>query len=363
MCNFLNICADVNIPNLKECFDKGFSFVQFANSEKLRDLLLDSKCEALFCRSTIKVNEELLKDTKVKFVATATSGTDHFDKEYLKANNIAYFDALGSNSNAVAEYIIFSILHKYRNDFSALSGKKIGIVGFGNVGSKVAKYARRIGLEVLVNDPPLFDNGFIFPDYVEYCSLHSICETCDIITNHIPLEFAGEYQTYNLFSKKEIELIKPNALFLHASRGKTLQEDAMIKAVECKNISVIIDVWENEPLVNTLLSDNALIATPHIAGHSYEGKLRGSLMVAEAFERFTDLILDKSPILNELDKYKPAELEFYSDLNNIYESLKKSRLLLQDSEEFKISLYLSEIDRAQYFKNFRKNYPIRRETL
>lgn len=343
------VCLDDNIPDLKSCFDNRFQIVEYNQKTDLRELLINSESEYLFCRSTIKANEELLSGTKVKFIATATSGTDHFDKNYLCKSNIAYFDAIGSNSNSVAEYAIFGILHYLNlNNFKIEQKNKIGIIGFGNVGSKLAYYAHLLGFEVFVNDPPLFVQNFKFPNYTVYKSKEYICQNCDIISNHTPLEFHGDYPTYNLFDKLELELIKPQSLFIHASRGKVVNERFLLENAIKKDLSLIIDVWESEPLVNIELAKRSIIVTPHIAGHSYEGKLRGSLMVAESFEHFSNISLNKHNILEKLDLYAPCNLDVYKNANQLYEILLKSRLILDDTEKFINSLSLIEDERIEF---------------
>ncbi|MDQ1265955.1 MAG: erythronate-4-phosphate dehydrogenase, partial [Bacteroidota bacterium] len=279
---------DSNIPLLAETLGSCVDICRFTGRGLSAKELIEGNCKYLFVRSTTKVNRELLDNTPVRFVGTATSGIDHIDSSFLESNRIAFADAPGSNANSVAEYVVFSILKWSLYKGIDLKGKSIGIIGYGNVGKIVGSYADNMKLKVFVNDPPLHDAGFEFPDYCKYSELSEI-SSCNIITNHVPLTNGGLYPTINLLDEKFITDMPNDSLFIHASRGGVADEDALLERMLKKEISGAIDVWYNEPLINSELAGLSIIATPHVAGYSRDGKLRGTLRMAQAFERHSGI--------------------------------------------------------------------------
>ena len=344
----------------------------FHNGEITNKQLIESKTKFLIVRSTVKVNRELLEGTDVEFVATATTGSEHIDIEYLKQKGIKFFAASGANSNSVAEYVIFSILlwaNKFQ--FSDLQNKKVGIIGFGNIGSKVAKYLDFMNIKYLVCDPFVetcrdilhmpcknwkIQNGHMQYTPTVFCDVDTVIENCDIITTHIPLTFDGEHPTNNLLNENRINKIKNNSLLISAARGKVCDENAMLNR---KNeLQYVIDVWENEPIVtNRELIDIALLATPHIAGHSFQGKLNATVMIANFLNEQYKTDLDLSEISEKILLNNPFEK---SEMNNYYalfDALNKSRELLQTSSEMKQKIKLNSDNFKKYFNDTRLNYP------
>ena len=353
------VVADDNIPLLDRMLRHCGKYHHFSGRTLTREVLRDTGCVALFVRSTTRVNEALLDGTQVRFCATATAGSDHVDTDYLRRRGIHFFAAEGSNSNAVAEYVIWAILHWAENlrgeretleEF--LSGKTLGIVGYGHVGSKVALYARRLHLTVLVNDPPLRQNHVAFPEFTAYAGLDEICAVSDIVTNHVPLASAGEFPTRGLFSKKEIAMLRDGSLFVHASRGGVVDEAALLARRE---IFAAVDVWEDEPCVNSKLVSAVWIATPHIAGHSREAKRMGARMVAGEFGRWYGCSPDFSPLDGETNTPEKG-----LSLERLYRILCERRRIGEDSDLFKAKISAGD---TEFFDEFRRNYPERIETL
>jgi len=363
------IFVDEQIPLLYDSLAQIGEVVQFSGRSLTKEMLSNFNCEILFVRSTTKVNKDLLEGTKVKFVGTATSGIDHIDVEYLNERCIYFADASGSNSNSVAEYVIFSILHWAKDHNFDLRGMPIGIIGFGNIGKLVGKYANLLGMEVIINDPPLLEKiekGFheSFPDYVKYANLNELLLSSRVVTNHVPLEKQGKYPTYKLLDSNNLELLGQNTLFIHTSRGGVVVERDLITIKRMKELTLAIDVWENEPHINVELAKECEIATPHIAGYSYDGKLRGTLKMLEEFEKFTNIKPDYSLVISKLSEYKPLDAQFYQTNEYIYKKLLESRKLLEDTAVFKKIVEIrNESERARYFDELRKNYPRRREIL
>ncbi len=358
-----NIIIDENIPLLGSVF-KSFANVTTVNGRKIdRELLIRSNCDALIIRSITKINEKLLDKTGVKFVGTSTSGTDHIDLQYLKTNNIAFAYAPGSNANSVAEYVVYSILMWAKSNCFKLKDKTIGIVGYGNIGRIVATYAKAIGLRVLVNDPPLKDENFIFPDFVNYCTLDELCRQSDIITNHVPLTKNGKYPTWRLFAENELNQLKTGSLFIHTSRGYVVDEKPLLERLAKREIIGVLDVWENEPVVNQQLVKYCFMATPHIAGYAYDGKLKGALMMAEAVEENFNIKVDKEILKKELNS-GVRKISVNSNPEVIIENLEHNRRLKNDYIEFLQTMLIEdEKERGAAFDRLRKNYPRRRECL
>ncbi len=349
-----HICfIDCNIPYLADALAPISDVHEFEGRSITQSDLRN--CTALFVRSITKVNAQLLKNTPVEFVATATSGSDHIDENYLKSRGITFSSAIGSNSNSVAEYVVFSILYWAKQRNFTLSGKFLGIVGYGNIGRKVAHYAKNLlQMEVIVNDPPLNDVGFVFEPQAHFVQLNELCSRADIITNHVPLH-DGLHPTFHLFDEKRIALMKNDCLFIHASRGDIVEENALLRRLQHQNIDAVLDVFSNEPYINSELVAYCLLATPHIAGYSFDAKLNGARIVADAFCKHAKLSIFAFPKI---------EAEIVADSSiGLLTALMASRRLNDDSIIFKSAMRLPKVERAALFDAMRSNYPTRREVL
>lgn len=362
------VFVEEQIPFLQEALSGLCEVHTFSGRELARADLIANNCEILFVRSTTKVNSALLEGTKVHFVGTATSGIEHIDIDYLFTKGIAFADAKGSNANSVAEYVIFSILLWASNSGFNLRGKTIGIIGYGNIGKLVAKYSNLFGLCVLVNDPPLLERIQSgeeppFPNFTTYVELSELIEASEILTNHIPLTYEGKYRTVYLLNRQNLARVTRNSLFIHTSRGGVVEEKAMLSIVQSHNVSLVVDVWENEPEVNCSLVPICLIATPHIAGYSFDGKLRGSLAMLKSFESYTGLTPNYGEIEKEIKKYQPLAENFFEHPEKLFTILLESRKILEDSAFFKKICKLPPNKRNTYFDFLRRDYPLRREIL
>ncbi len=225
----LNILIDDNIPLLPEILHPLGKIKTFPGRTLTNQDVLDFETDILVVRSTTKVNENLLKNSKVRVVATATSGSEHLDKDYLKQNDIIFFDSIGSNALSVAEYCIFGILHWAFEHKIDIKNKIIGIIGYGNVGRRLAVLARHIGLKVIINDPPLMNQK---PDEIKnetHVNLKELIASSDILSTHTPLSFDGEYPTFSLINEDNLKYLKRKALLLHTSRGGVVEEKAWLK--------------------------------------------------------------------------------------------------------------------------------------
>ena len=357
----IKVIIDQNIPLLADLLADHCK-VEVVNGRDLSNsFLLDSCADALIVRSVTKVNENLLNNTSIKFVGTATAGIDHINTDYLQSQNICFASAPGSNANSVAEYIVYSILKLSIEHSIDLSKTSIGIIGFGHVGSLVGYYCKKLGLKAIVNDPPLYDNNYDFPEYVTHSELQDLLTHCNIISNHVPLSFEGKYKTRLLIGDREFEMIQPKSLFIHTSRGGVVDENSLLTRFLKRDLTYVVDVFENEPDISKDVVENAMIATPHIAGYSFEGKRRGALMMAKAMSEKFNLNLDNSLFENEISS--GSITIDYSDHLNLFKILDYSRKLMHTFNDLKETLNLPNPQKSISFDLLRKNYFECRETL
>ena len=272
----MKFLCDIALPNSVEVFSQ-YGEVALKNGRQINaDDLVD--VDVLIIRSITKVNEDLLsKANKLKFVGTATAGMDHMDTALLDKKGIAYSNAQGSNCESVGDYILSVLLvlaEKYNLSFE---GKSIGIVGCGFVGSQVYNKAKALGLTIVKNDPPRFKTG----DKTCNATLDEAL-ACDIVTLHVPLIKDGEYKTLHLIDEQKLLKLKPNAIFINASRGNVVDNEALSEFLEKRpDVKVWLDVFEGEPQINCKkLLSQVDGATAHIAGYSYESKRRANVMLA-----------------------------------------------------------------------------------
>lgn len=239
--------------------------------------------EALFVRTRTKCDAELLNGTPVRFIGTATIGYDHIDAHYCATHGIEWASAAGCNAGAVLQYVQSVIYLWAVNKGISLDGLVLGVVGVGEIGSRVAEWARSVGMRVLLNDPPRKakgEDGFV--------GLDKIASLCDIITFHPTLEKEGEFPSFHLAGGEFFESLDHCRLLINASRGPVVDNAALLWAINVGKVAdAVLDVWENEPFIDMALLDKVYLATPHIAGYSAEGKMNASRMMLDAFVRFS----------------------------------------------------------------------------
>lgn len=277
MSSKIKIIADSAIPFLRGRLEDRCNMAYMPGDEFSNELVKDA--DALIVRTRTRCDESLLKGSSVKLIVTATIGMDHIDIPWCESNGITVKSAPGCNAPGVAQYVISSLSHIDPE----LQGKTIGVIGYGNVGSIVAEWADYCGMNVLVCDPPRKKMGL--KDRI-YLPMEKILSESDIITLHVPLTSTGPYPTYHLIGGKELSTMKSGTVIVNTSRGGIVNESALKEYLRQKRVKAIIDVWENEPDIDMDLMHLASIATPHIAGYSYEGKQRATEMAVEAVNRY-----------------------------------------------------------------------------
>ena len=269
----MKIIADANIPFVAECFSS-IGEVEVVGGRQITPGVV-TDADVLLVRSITPVGVDLLAGSKVRFVATATIGFDHIDVDYLRRNNIGFASAPGSNANSAAEYVIAGLLEIGRKYDLDLEGKSIGIIGVGNVGSRVAKKCAALGMQLYLNDPPLQRQT----GDTKYLPLEELFD-CDFITLHTPLTFGGLDKTYHLADESFFKSLKERCVFVNASRGGVVDGGALKAAIRSGRLrAVVLDVWEDEPNIDTELLELIDIGTPHIAGYSLDGKIAGMIMI------------------------------------------------------------------------------------
>ncbi|RLD54323.1 MAG: erythronate-4-phosphate dehydrogenase [Bacteroidetes bacterium] len=335
----LKIVADSKIPFLENVFSSNVEMVFLPGNQISKNDLLDA--DAIITRSITKCDASLLENTKVRFIATATIGDDHIDEGFCEKNSIKWASAGGCNSGAVEQYVLAALLSFAKNsNMSSLSGLCIGIIGVGNIGSRIEKVAKVLGMKVLLNDPPRAEKE----GNQNFTSLDELLKKADIVTMHVPLILEGKYKTFHLVDKPFFEKAEKSLMFINSSRGGIVDTEALKNAIQSSKVKFsVIDVWENEPNIDSGLLKMTDIATPHIAGYSIEGKANGTAMSVNAISRFFDLGLDKwSPEIGKpgqntvfVDCYGKNDLEVISEIVNVtYDIEKDDRGLRASFKQF-----------------------------
>ncbi len=351
----MNILVDENIPYGLEAFGS-LGKVRSAHGRSITAAML-REVDALIVRSITKVNPSLLDGTPVRFVGTCTIGEDHIDKIYLAERDITFTSAPGCNANSVAEYIITALLYLAQKYGFDPASKRLGIVGVGNVGSKVYRKASALGLTCVLNDPPLAEKT---GDPV-YRPLEEIRE-CDIITFHTPLNKVGIHPTWHLADKAFLRSLRPGTLLFNTARGAVVDNAALEEALRDGHLhAAVVDVWENEPTPRHGLLEMSDIATPHIAGYSFDGKVNGTRQVYAALCEF----MGKKPSWDPAPLLPPPglpELTVAPDAPGVLATtVLRAYDLLGDDGRMRAITSLPADEQGAWFDRLRKEYPVRRE--
>lgn len=362
--NPLKIVADENIPALESMFGNesaGNIQIQRVAGREMTAAQLDD-ADVLLVRSITQVNQALLGNARrLKMVGTATIGTDHVDQTYLRDRGIPFFNAPGCNADAVVEYVL-TVIHNILHDRKAvLNDVTVGIIGVGNVGGRLYERLRLLGVKLLLNDPPRQQRDELCAEKSgnkSFVDLQTVLQQSDIICMHTPLVKKGLWPTQHLVAEAELMALKPGAVLINAGRGPVIDNKALLACLEQRDdLTVILDVWENEPYLQSALVERVLVATPHIAGYSYDGKLRGTHMLRCRFGEVFDFSQPK-PLAEYLPQALIHRVEVTNDvaihdlMNLVYDPFRDDRALRKT---------LGRQDQPQQFDLLRKNYPIRRE--
>lgn len=346
----MKVVVDDKIPALKGVLDPYADVLYKEGKAISKEDLVDA--DALIVRTRTLCNKDLLEGTSVRMVATATIGTDHMDLAWLEQKGIHWCNAPGCNSGSVKQYIA-SVLAHLILDGTVPSETTLGIVGVGMVGSKIESLAKALGFKVLLNDPPRARRE----GADKFCSLDYLLSNSDIITFHTPLIRQGEDATFHLMDESKLALLKKGAVVINSSRGEVCETRAMLKGLDNGQISrLVLDVWENEPNIDSKLHNKVWIGTPHIAGYSVDGKSNGSTMTIHAIAREfglplqdwqpTSLPVPDYPFIHLDNNSEPAYLTAAKAILRTYDILEDDKRLREDPEDF---------------EKQRGSYPVRRE--
>ena len=291
----MKIIIDDKIPYIRGAFENVAEVVYLPGSKTTPEVVKDA--DAIVTRTRTICNEKLLAGSSVKFIATATIGYDHIDTDYCDTTGIKWTNAPGCNSKSVEQYIASALMVLAERKNLQLKELCIGIVGVGNVGSKVARICEIFGMKVLLNDPPrerAEGSG-------EFVSIDKIKEEADIITLHVPLNMKGEDATFHMTDDTFFNSLKQNPILINSCRGEVVETNAVKNALKTGKISgFVCDCWENEPDIDLELLNMTELATPHIAGYSKDGKATGTQMSVQAISNFFNL---------ELNSWQPSGVE------------------------------------------------------
>ena len=340
----MKIVADIDVPFLEGVFEPYAEVVYKKGIEISREDVVDA--DALIVRTRTRCDAALLEGTKVSMVATATIGTDHIDLDYCRNKGIEVANAAGCNAGGVMQYVFSALYGVTARKGIKIDGCNFGVIGAGHVGQKVADMAEYLGFDVLRCDPPRAaaegEEGF--------CSLEYLLEHSDIVTIHVPLD----EKTAGMANADFFTLMKPGAIFINAARGEIVDEEALIEAAP-KFGAIVIDTWNNEPYVNEDLVDVADIATPHIAGYTFQGKLNGTAMAVKAVARHFGIkeLEDFFPV-SELSEHEPVLLDLKGrNHGEIAAVFQYNYPIFTDDFRFRMEI--------EKFEKLRSDYQYRRE--
>lgn len=353
----MRIVVDENIPFAREALGADAEVILRPGRSLGRADLAGA--DALLVRSVTKVNRALLEGTPVRFVGTATIGTDHVDMDYLREAGIGFSSAQGCNAWAVVQWVVAALLDLTGD--APWQGMTLGVVGHGNIGSRLAPVARALGIRVLCCDPPLERAGAVPAPGERFVSLEAVLAEADAITLHVPLLRGGQDATLGMMTRERFEAMAARRpFFLNASRGEVVRESALLEALKSGWVkTAVLDVFENEPAVAPATLAAARFVSPHVAGYSLEGKVNGTRMVTDALRRHVGLpgawpvALDPLPAgALAPPQARSAEEQLRAAVRAMYD-LRRDDAALRDPA--------GAANFAAHFDKLRRDYPHRRE--
>jgi len=345
----MRIVVDRNVRLVAE------TFAQHGDIKRVDGRALDprqlSNADALIIRSVTRVDAGLLEGTPVRFVGTATIGTDHLDTDWLGQQGITWASAPGCNADAAAQYTLAMIwLACERLEWNP-ADLSVGIIGKGNVGSRVQQLLAVLGLSCVANDPPLADSGT--------CGLVSLDEALsqDIVCLHVPLARHGPHATFRLIGPRRLTQMHDSALLVNTARGDVLDSTALLSQLNSNRLHAALDVWPGEPQIDPELVKATTLATPHVAGYSIDGKFNGTLMIYQAFCAW----LGEPPIAPVYNDSEVLDLDLHTVKNPISSAFKAACFIQRQDSAMRRLIDLAPDERAILFDRLRRDYPPRRD--
>ena len=348
----MKVVCDSHIPFLKGALEPYCDVVYASGQDIGPDMVKDA--DALIVRTRTRCDSKLLEGSKVRFIATATIGYDHIDTAWCEANGIRWTNAPGCNSWSVQQYIGSLLVNLSRAFGFNFKERTIGVVGVGNVGGKVARLAALLGFRVLLCDPPRAlkeGNG-------QFISLDEIIKQSDIITLHVPLIRDGQDATFHMIDCARLAAMNKNQILINSSRGEVVDNVALKRALaDRKILAASLDVWENEPRIDSELLSLLFTGTPHIAGYSVDGKATGTTMCVQALGKFFDLPCREWEVAEVPESIQPAEFSIDTTGKTPQEVLADAIIYTYNVRNDDTAL-MTDITS---FEKLRSNYPVRRE--
>lgn len=348
----MKILVDENMPYADQLFRQLGEVQAVAGRQIPADWLAGA--DALMVRSVTRVDQALLQGGSVRFVGSATAGTDHVDQTWLAEQGIGFSAAPGCNAIAVVEYVFSALLMLAQRDGFTLRDKTVGIIGAGNVGGRLHHRLQALGIRTLLCDPPLADSGAAG----EFHPLSTLVAQADILTFHTPLTRQGPYASWHLVDEQLLAALPDDRILINACRGAVVDNAALLRALEQgKRLSVVLDVWEPEPALSLPLLARVDISTPHIAGYTLEGKARGTTQVFDAYsaflgrpERASLAALLPRPAIDGISLHGPVDETMLRQLAHLVYDVRRDDVMLR-----------RVADRPGGFDQLRKQYLERRE--
>ena len=373
----LTIVADSNIASLDEFFnpvalgqntEQQVQVIRVAGRDINAQLMADVQPDVLLIRSVTSINESLLSDNNsVKFVGSATIGTDHVDQEYLAERNITFANAAGCSKHSVAQYVVTAIL-TLRPQYWQQSTKPLtlGIIGLGNIGSTLAQYANDLGWKILGYDPLLATSD------INNASLEQVLSQSDIVSLHVPLtdkkdtdaqdavsnsisNNVSDYPTRHLMNAETLTLMSPHTMLINSARGPVIDAAALEADIDATERQVVLDVFEHEPQISESLLSKLAIATPHIAGYTLEGKLRGTQIIYDALCKKLAVL----PVLS-MHQLLPLNTYLWFELKEHPDRLQKFYDIRKDDAALRNKITNGKV-KGSDFDQLRRDYHLRRE--
>ncbi|MFQ5568114.1 MAG: 4-phosphoerythronate dehydrogenase [Rhodothermales bacterium] len=360
----LHILVDENIPLASEAFSTLGRVTCLPGRRMTPEAVRIA--DVLLVRSVTRVDAALLEGSAVRFVGSATIGTDHVDRAYVQERGIAFAYAPGSNAESVVEYVLAALLRLSVRKAEALRGKTVGIVGCGHIGGQLAVRLPAFGVRVLKNDPPLAEHARQAERPHDFVPLDKVLAEADILTSHVPLTREGPHATYHLLDETTLRRMKPGAWLLNTARGAVVSNEALKAVLADGHLgAAVLDVWENEPVPDPGLLHLVDLATPHIAGYSFDGKIRGTRMLYQALVDYLDVLptWDAGAALAPgPDEVLPLAVPdpMLSEMVWLDHLVRQMYDLQADDARLRRLLTLPPEKHAAYFSGLRKQYPRRR---
>jgi erythronate-4-phosphate dehydrogenase len=353
----VRILADQNIPCVADAFGDLGEVVLMPGRDITAEHLRD--CQCLITRTVTRVDQALLEDSEVEFVGTATIGTDHLDLDYLHKANIGYSNAAGCNAEGAAEYVVSGLFAMAQQRGFDPFELKAGIVGCGNVGSRLLAKLNALGIECLVCDPPLQRAR---NSKLAFVSLERILAECNFVSLHVPLTREGEDSTFHLLDEKRLNTLVEGCVLVNAARGEVVDNAALLQLLRTRDdLCVYLDTWENEPLLNRDLLPRVDLATPHIAGYSVEGRLRGTQMVLDAACAHFG-VKSSWQMEQQLPPAREIDCNDFQTGPGFWKNLFRQHCdIRRDHDDFLAGSNLDDDDFATHFDGLRRVFPERLE--